>query len=97
MLSQPHHPIAGTYISTVNLKGRLTLPLPVRKMLRIEPDDKLLFRVEEGVVSIAGKLPTLEELAGSVTPLQPEKALQTVIREAKADHYHQRFLKPSPP
>lgn len=42
-------------------------------------------------------LPPLEELAGTITPLQPEKASETVIREAKENHYHKRFLKHSRP
>lgn len=93
MLNPPQDHIDGTYISTVNPKGRLTLPVQVRKILNISPDDKILFRVEDGTVSIEGKLPTLEELAGSVKPLQPEKELETVIREAKEAHYRKRFDK----
>ena len=95
MLNQPLDHIDGTYISTVNPKGRLTLPIQVRKILNIAPDDKILFRVEDGTVSIEGKLPTLEELAGSVTPFQPEKKLEIVIREAKEAHYQKRFDKQS--
>jgi AbrB family looped-hinge helix DNA binding protein len=80
----------GEYIGTVNTQGRVTLPDEVRKALQIHPQDKVIFRVTEGMVEIAGKLPTLAELAGSVTPLQPRQDLQEVIREAKADHYQHR-------
>jgi len=93
MLSQPHITIDATFISTVNPKGRLTLPIEVRRTLHIQPDDKIVFRVREGTVSIEGKLPSLEELAGSVTPLQPRKELTEVIREAKEEHTNDGFVK----
>ena len=91
MFGRPHNAVEGTFISTVNPKGQLTLPIEVRRTLSVQPGDKIVFCVKEGVVAIEGKLPTLEELAGSVTPLQPGKDLSEVIREAKAEHYKQRL------
>ena len=82
---------AGDYIGTVNTQGRVTLPEEVRKALQVHPQDKVVFRITEGRVEIVGKLPTLAELAGSVTPLQPGTDLEEVIREAKAEHYERRF------
>src|SRR5215203_1361554 len=81
----------GDYIGTVNTQGRVTLPEEVRKALQVHPQDKVVFRIAEDRVEIVGKLPTLEELAGSVTPLQPGTDLEEVIREAKAEHYERRF------
>lgn len=75
----------------MNTQGRVTLPEEVRKALQIHPQDKVVFRIAEGRVEIAGKLPTLAELAGSVTPLQPQQDLEDVIQEAKATHYDRRF------
>jgi bifunctional DNA-binding transcriptional regulator/antitoxin component of YhaV-PrlF toxin-antitoxin module len=82
---------AGDYIGTVNTQGRVTLPEAVRKALQVHPQDKVVFRIAEGRVEILGKLPTLAELAGSVAPLQPNKDLEQVIQEAKAEHYQRRF------
>jgi len=81
----------GDYIGTVNTQGRVTLPEAVRQTLQVCPQDKVVFRIADGTVAIVGKLPTLAELAGSVTPLQRGQALEEVIQEAKADHYERRF------
>ena len=56
----------GDYIGSVNQQGRVTLPDEVRRALRLHPQDKVIFRITEDAVVIPGKLPTLEELAGSV-------------------------------
>jgi AbrB family looped-hinge helix DNA binding protein len=81
----------GDYIGTVNTQGRVTLPEEVRKALQVHPQDKVVFRIAEGRVEIVGKLPTLAELAGSVTPLQPKQDLEEIIQEAKTEHYQRRF------
>lgn len=88
---QPDQRRVGDYISTVSTQGRVTLPDEVRKLLRLHPQDKVVFRVTEGAIEIAGRLPTLEELAGAFTPLQPDQQLEEVIQEAKNEHYAKRF------
>ncbi len=93
--TNPHR--GGDYIGTVNTQGRVTLPEEVRKALQVHPQDKVVFRIAEGRVEIVGKLPTLEELAGSVTLLQAGKDLEEVIQEAKADHYQRRFTQKMQP
>jgi bifunctional DNA-binding transcriptional regulator/antitoxin component of YhaV-PrlF toxin-antitoxin module len=87
----------GDYIGTVNTQGRVTLHEEVRKALQVHPQDKVIFRLAEGRVEIIGKLPTLEELAGSLTSLQPGQDLEEVIREAKAEHYERRFTQKMQP
>jgi AbrB family looped-hinge helix DNA binding protein len=87
----------GEYIGTVNTQGRVTIPEEVRRVLNLHPQDKLVFRVTEDTIEIPGKLPTLEELAGSVQPLQPNQASETIIHEAKADHYSQRVTQKMQP
>jgi AbrB family looped-hinge helix DNA binding protein len=81
----------GDYIGTVNTQGRVTLPEEVRKALGLHPQDKVVFRITEGSIELIGKLPTLEELAGSVTLAPEGQSVETVIAEAKTDHYHRRF------
>lgn len=80
----------GEYIGTVNTQGRVTIPEEVRRALSLHPQDKIVFRITEDTIEIPGKLPTLEELAGSVQPLLPNQELGTIIKEAKANHYSQR-------
>jgi AbrB family looped-hinge helix DNA binding protein len=81
----------GEYIGTVNTQGRVTIPEEVRRTLSLHPQDKIVFRVTADTIEIPGKLPTLEELAGSVQPLQPNKELGVIIKAAKAEHYSRRF------
>lgn len=88
---KPDQRRVGDYIGTVSSQGRVTIPEEVRRLLKIQPQDKLVFRVTEGTIELSGKLPTLEELAGAFTPLQPESTLEEVIHEAKASHYAKRF------
>ena len=85
------HRKVGEYIGTINTQGRVTIPEEVRRALSLHPQDKIVFRITADTIEIPGKLPTLEELAGSVQPLQPNKELGTIIQEAKAQHYSRRF------
>lgn len=87
----------GDYIGTVSAQGRVTIPEEVRAMLGIQPQDKIVFRVTKEAIEISGKLPTLEELAGAFTPLQPDRDLEEVIREAKSEHYANRFTQKMQP
>ena len=79
-----------SYIATVSDTGRVSIPAEVRHLLNLASKDKVIFRVANGTVRIEPVLMSLEEIAGSVTPLQPEKDLDTQIREAKEEHYQER-------
>jgi AbrB family looped-hinge helix DNA binding protein len=81
----------GEYIGTVNTQGRVTIPEEVRRALSLHPQDKIVFRITGDTIEIPGKLPTLEELAGSVQPLQSNKDLGDIIKEAKTEHYGRHF------
>ena len=85
----PHH-ADDSYIATVSNAGRVSIPAEVRNLLNLASKDKIIFRVENGTVRIEPVLMTLKEIAGSVMPLQPEKDLETQIREAKEEHYQAR-------
>jgi len=87
----------GEYIGTVNTQGRVTIPEEVRRVLSLHPQDKIVFRITADTIELPGKLPTLEELAGSVRPLQPNQALDVTIREAKAEHYNRRVTQKMQP
>jgi AbrB family looped-hinge helix DNA binding protein len=40
------------WVSTISAKGRTTVPKPVRDALGVGPGGKIVFRVEEGRISI---------------------------------------------
>jgi bifunctional DNA-binding transcriptional regulator/antitoxin component of YhaV-PrlF toxin-antitoxin module len=80
----------GDYIGTVNAQGRVTLPEEVRKVLQVHSEAKIVFRINPDTIEIVGKLPTLEQLAGSFVSFQPQQDLDTVIQLAKEiRHEHQ--------
>ncbi len=59
----------GTYFIEVNEKGRMTWPAKLRQMLEMSDSTQLVVEVKSGKISVMGRLPTLDELAGSVPPL----------------------------
>ena len=82
----------GDYIGTVSTQGRVTIPEEVRRLLDIHPQDKLVFRVTEDTIELSGKLPSLEELAGSLAPLQQDVTIDEMIQQSRAVHQPQHFI-----
>ena len=82
----------GDYIGTVSTQGRVTIPEEVRRMLDIKPQDKVVFRVTEDTIELSGKLPSLEELAGSLAPTQPDATTDEMIQQNRAIHQSQHFI-----
>ena len=74
----------GDYIGTVSTQGRVTIPEEVRRLLDIQPQDKVVFRVSEDTIEISGKLPSLDELAGSLAPLQQDATIEGMIQQSRA-------------
>ncbi len=61
------------HIRTVTTKGQVTIPAEIRRLLEVEPGDKVIFRVTEGTVELQPATMTLEDAFGAVTPRsQPE-------------------------
>jgi AbrB family looped-hinge helix DNA binding protein len=52
------------YESAVTIKGQATIPLAVRRLLGIEPHDRVVFIVEEGSVRIESTVSAVERTAG---------------------------------
>ena len=81
------------FVSTLSVKGGVTIPLEVRRFLKVKPKDKVRFRIHREAVAVEPGPMTLEEAMGSVKPLQTDKELEEIIKEAKVEHIQQRFLK----
>jgi antitoxin PrlF len=54
-------------LSTVTIKGQVTIPKEVRDLLHIQPNDKVDFIIEGGRAVIV-PVRTLKELRGAVAP-----------------------------
>ena len=83
------------FLGTVNPRGAITIPIQVRKLLKIKPNDRILFRIDEGQVSLEPLPMSLEDVMGSVPPLGDgrDDDLDARIREAKEDHYAEKYKK----
>lgn len=77
----------GTYYMHIGKNGRATLPKQIRQLLDLEDNTEVEVRVSNGQVTLGGRLPTLEELAGSLPPLPEGMEVEDVVRQAKLDHY----------
>jgi bifunctional DNA-binding transcriptional regulator/antitoxin component of YhaV-PrlF toxin-antitoxin module len=77
----------GTYYMRIGKNGRATLPKPVRQLLAVDENMEVEVRIENGHITIPGRLPTLEELAGSLPPLPEGVDVEELVKQAKAEHY----------
>jgi AbrB family looped-hinge helix DNA binding protein len=76
--------------TSVTSKGQVTIPKEIRDLVGIRPRDRVGFRVEDGVIRIV-KQRTVRDVAGTVKPLRKIDDLETMIRDAKQDHFDQRI------
>lgn len=83
----------GTFVVSVNEKGRMTLPAKVRQLLHLtsEPAMIEMSLLPDGSIAIHGRLPTVAETAGAVKPLAAPKdwkEVEAIIRDEVAERYH---------
>jgi AbrB family looped-hinge helix DNA binding protein len=79
------------YESSVSPKGQVTIPHEVRKQWRLGPRDRVLFRVEEGLVQIvpAPSHSSLAEGYQSIPALArplTDKEMTQIAAEEHAEH-----------
>ena len=93
MEAQPHKHTSdsskydGTYYMRIGKNGRATLPKQIRQLLYLDENMEVDIKVENGHVTLSGRLPTLEELAGSLPPLPEGMDVEEIVRQAKSEHY----------
>lgn len=74
---EPTLPPRADFVSTVNPKGTVTIPLPVCRFLNVKPQDKVVFRIQGQSVALHTIPMTLQETFGSVQPInRPEDFAQ---------------------
>ena len=79
------------YIRTVTTKGQITIPVEIRRLLEVEPGDKVVFRVTEGTVELQPITMTLEDTFGAVTPRhRPEDFAD--LREIAIEEHAQKVI-----
>lgn len=73
------------YGRTLTANGQVTIPAEVRRLLRLEPHDKVAFRVSDGIVTLEPTM-TLGETFGSVRPRRRPENLQELRDLAIEEH-----------
>jgi antitoxin PrlF len=71
------------FVTTITQRGQVTIPAEVRRLLGAKPRDKIDFRVEGDIVRLVPVEFTLEQVFGSVTPLQRPEDFDELSRRAK--------------
>lgn len=71
-----------TYYSRVTKKGQVTIPVAIRRKLKVQPSSVIQFHVDGDTVELKPPLMTLEEAFGSVPALKKPVDFQTVRDEA---------------
>ncbi len=56
------------YVRTVTSKGQVTIPAEIRRLLEMEPGDRVVFRVTEDRVELQTVAMSLEDTFGAVPP-----------------------------
>lgn len=86
--AQPLERRRDEYVQTVTVKGQVTIPIELRKMIGVQPNSQVLISLEAGRVIIEPVSMTLEEAFGSVQPInRPEnfKELREIALEAHTE------------
>lgn len=73
------------FVTTITQRGQVTIPAEVRRLLGANPRDKIAFRVEGDTVRLVPVELTLEQVFGSVTPLQRPEDFDERSRAAKEE------------
>lgn len=69
------------YETTVTEKGQVTIPQEIRRLLGLQPRDKVRFEVEGGVVKIRRAESKLLKWFGSVTPRNKPENFEKIREE----------------
>ena len=73
------------YVTTITQQGRVTIPRDVRRLLNVGQGDKIAFRVEGSTIRLVPVEFTLEQVFGSVTPIQRPEDFEALSRAAKEE------------
>ena len=86
------NPPVKEFEGTLSHKGLVTIPQAVRRYLKVKAKDKIIFQIAEDTVQIKPRrLMSLEDIKGSVPPLDSAKDWKQ-IRADKRDDYADRYL-----
>ena len=82
------------YVSTITQKGQVTIPLELRKALKIKPKDRVAFDLVDGEVRLRPISSWVESTYGSVKPFSMPEDFRRIRREAEEEWANARERKP---
>jgi bifunctional DNA-binding transcriptional regulator/antitoxin component of YhaV-PrlF toxin-antitoxin module len=80
------------FISTVQQRGQVTLPIQIRKMLGITPQTKIVFAIENNTVKVKATPLSLKDAFGYIKINEPQD-FDKQIRVAKEEHAEETLIK----
>lgn len=83
---QPSELRRDEYVQTVTVKGQVTIPIELRKMIGVQPNSQVLVSLEAGKVVIKPVSMTLEEAFGSVQPVNKPENFKELREIALEEH-----------
>ena len=75
-------------LSTLSKNGQTTIPIEVRNLLGLRPNQKILYRVQDGQVILEAALSTTSSLYGSLKHAELKEASMT---EARASYAKRKY------
>ncbi len=69
--------------TTMTQRGQVTIPAEVRRKFRLKPGDKVVFTVDDDHVTVEPERFSLEDVFGSIEPLQRPDDIDELVRQAK--------------
>jgi bifunctional DNA-binding transcriptional regulator/antitoxin component of YhaV-PrlF toxin-antitoxin module len=72
-------------------RGQLNLPVEAQKYLGTKPESQLQLVLKDGKAYLEPVSMSLEDVFGSIQLAEPEKDLDQIIEEARAEHV-ERFI-----
>lgn len=79
------------YIGSVTGKGMITIPQEVRRIHKIKPNGKVVIRVSQDTLEVKPMPMTLEDVYGSVTPInRPENFKQ--LRDIAIEEHVEKVI-----
>lgn len=93
MLQQPIP--SKEFVSTISSKGQVTLPVLVRRYLRVNANDKVAFVIEptEGVKLTPARYPDIYSLKGAAGVLKQPMTWKEVKKAAYEDRLENKYGK----
>jgi antitoxin PrlF len=72
-------------ITSITSKGQVTIPVEVRRALRLKPRDRVMFEVVDGVATVRKADSVVDQLAGSIPYEGPPLDLRKLREEFEDD------------